>query len=53
MRIYIDKDLIKLQLKKLAKPAAYAGIAIAVLGSTALMVERFSRNTDGSHDLSI
>lgn len=53
MYIYINKEAVKTKLKKLAKPVAIATTAILVVGGVVVMVERFSRTSDGSHDLSI
>jgi hypothetical protein len=47
------KEKLKDNSKKIA--AVVAGIAItgAVVASTVVMIERFSRTSDGGHDLSI
>lgn len=53
MYIHINKELVVAKLKHIAKPAAYVVTALVVIAGVAVMVERFSRKADGSHDLSI
>jgi hypothetical protein len=53
IRIYVNKELLKEKVEKIAPKVAATAITLAVLASTAVMVERFSRKSDGSHDLGI